>query len=81
MLVDAEDGQLVAIATVNMVDFECKDDEVFIKDYSENDGIMVQILINHGVILAQHVQEITTPYVTIRSYELNPAIIDEIWKN
>jgi hypothetical protein len=40
-LMDTQDGQPVATATVNMVDYTnpVAQDEVFIKDYSENAGI------------------------------------------
>lgn len=39
-LIDTEDGMPVATATVNLPDVDIKDDEVFIKSYSENEGMM-----------------------------------------
>lgn len=38
-LVDVVDGEPVATATVNIVDQQCGDNEVFIKDYSEGAGM------------------------------------------
>lgn len=49
-LVDAEDNDSpIAIATVNLPDEQLNDDEVFIKDYSENEGIY-QTLVDAKVI-------------------------------
>ena len=48
-LVDAEDGSPVAMATVNFPDEPLNDDEVLIKDYSENEG-MYQALVDAKVI-------------------------------
>ena len=51
-----EDGAPVAIATVNIPDYPLKEDEVLIKDYSENTGIM-------KVLLDAKVIEFTGKYV------------------
>ncbi len=48
-LLDSDDGSLVAVATVNIPDAELGDDEVFIKDYSENEGVL-DSLIDAGFI-------------------------------
>jgi hypothetical protein len=48
-LIDAEDGEPVAIATVNLPEHELAPDEVFIKDWSENDG-MVEFLVENGIV-------------------------------
>jgi hypothetical protein len=55
-LTDMEDGAPVAIATVNIPDYPLKEDEVLIKDYSENTGIM-------KVLLDAKVIEFTGKYV------------------
>lgn len=39
-LIDAEDQSSIARATVNLHDQESSDDEVFIKNYSENAGVL-----------------------------------------
>ena len=50
-LIDAEDGQPIATASVNLVgqSEHLDPDEVFIKDWSENEG-MLDALIESGVI-------------------------------
>ena len=48
-LIDAEDGSPVAMVTVNLPDEQLNDDEVLIKDYSENEG-MYQALVDAKVI-------------------------------
>lgn len=48
-LVDAEDNSPVAVATVNFPDEPLNNDEVLIKDYSENEG-MYQALVDAKVI-------------------------------
>ena len=57
-LYDSGDGEPIAVATVNIPEEWCDDDEVFIKDYSENEG-MVTALMN-----AQHIKE---PHRLVRS--------------
>lgn len=48
-LIDAEDGSPIAKATVNLPDVPLADDEVAIKDYSENEGMKAS-LIEAGII-------------------------------
>lgn len=48
-LVDAADGEPIAKATVNIAEIDVNDDEVVIKDYSENEG-MLDALVSAGVI-------------------------------
>ncbi len=48
-LVDAEDGQSVATATVCIKDSGIEKDEVLIKDYSENEG-MLKTLSDAGIV-------------------------------
>lgn len=57
ILEDAEEGDSVAYATANVPTRKVGEDEVIIKDYSENEGIY-QALIDAGVIEAtdDHVQ-------------------------
>lgn len=53
MLNDAEDGQKVTTCTVNLPEQECKEDEVFIKTYSENYGLL-NILVEEGIVAPPH---------------------------
>lgn len=39
-LIDKHNGELVAVATINVPDEDLKDDEAVIKDYSENEGML-----------------------------------------
>ncbi len=48
-LLDSDDGSLVAVATVNVPDVELGDDEVLIKNYSENEGVL-DSLVDAGLI-------------------------------
>jgi hypothetical protein len=51
MLIDAKDGSPVATATVNIPDVKLGKNEVLIKDYSENQG-MLQVLEEAGIVRA-----------------------------
>lgn len=48
-VLDAETGAPECTASVNMVDLDCPEGYAWIKDYSENEGIMGE-LIRHGII-------------------------------
>ena len=49
-LVDVEDGLSYAVATTNLPDLRVKsEDEVLIKDYSENEG-MLKFLISNNIV-------------------------------
>jgi hypothetical protein len=48
-LIDSRDGDPIAVATVNLPDEELNDNEVIIKDYSENKG-MLQSLQSAGIV-------------------------------
>lgn len=51
-LMDAEDGSPVAVATINIPEENLKENEVIIKDYSENAG-MYNALLDAGIISEQ----------------------------
>lgn len=63
MLVDAEDGEPVAVATVHMPDLALAADEVVIKDYSENEG-MLECLVAADVI-SPPLRDVESGYVTL----------------
>lgn len=48
-LIDKESGLPVCIATVNVPETELQDDEVIIKDYSENQGVL-KVLEDAGIV-------------------------------
>ncbi len=70
-----EDGSLCATATVNVVAHSCEDNCVYIKDYSENEG-MVDALVESGLIKPQAVHFVSSGYVTIGMYELTKKTLD-----
>lgn len=47
------DHSFIASATINMPDVELKDDEVIIKDYAENEG-MLDALVEAGIVEKHH---------------------------
>jgi len=48
VLIDDEDGCQVMVATVNIPDAQLEKDEVIIKNYSENEGVL-DFLIENGI--------------------------------
>lgn len=62
-LVDAEDGSPIAKATVNLPDVEMAPDEVAIKDYAENEG-MLRALTDAGIVEPTS-RVVVTGYVTV----------------
>lgn len=72
-LVDAEDGGPVAMATLNLPDVPMAEDEVAIKDYSENTG-MAQALINAGIVASpRRVESSGFVSVPVCALLVNPA--------
>ena len=53
VLMDATDGEQIAVATVNMPYDKLQEDEVFIKDYSENEG-MLNFLVENKIVEYPH---------------------------
>jgi len=67
-LTDADSGEPIAVATVN-VDERLPSNEAFIKDYSENTG-MVAFLQEHKIISTNKLCSVRTGYVTVDKYKL-----------
>jgi hypothetical protein len=61
-LVDHKTGEPVAMATVNIPEEPIEKDEVIIKNWSENEGIL-QALIKGGII-SKPIRETKTGYAT-----------------
>ena len=70
ILKDAHDGEQIAVATVNLPDVECGRNEVFIKDYSECEG-MLTALEAAGVVKATG-RFVHSGFVSVPSVELLP---------
>ena len=86
ILLDTEDHQQVAIATVNLPEYRLKeegiilnDDQIFVKDYSENEG-MTKALIDAGVIEQTPICCVKTGYVEVSTYRLTEQAIKEFVK-
>lgn len=67
-LIDAEDFQVVAVATINLPNMPLKDDEVYIKNYSENEG-MVKAL-RKARVISKPVEYVNVEYVKILKCKL-----------
>lgn len=61
-LIDSEDGCPVMVATVNMPDAELQPDEVIIKNYSENEGVL-DFLIENGIV-GKPIRMVSSGWVT-----------------
>jgi len=74
-----EDGSeaCYAKASINMPEELCSEYEVYIKDYSENVG-MVDALLTAGVITAPAISKTFNGNVTISKYKLSPTMIAEM---
>jgi hypothetical protein len=80
-LIDAKDGDAIAVATVNLETPEAKvtsKDHVYIKDYSENTG-MVVALKEAGVIEYDITNQYYAQFVVINEYKLTSKCI-ALWK-
>lgn len=60
-LIDVEDYSPVATATINMPDVHLGPNEVIVKNYSENDG-MLQALVDAGIV--KHTGKLASAYLS-----------------
>jgi len=77
MLMDTEDKQLIATATVNIPDYPCESNHVYIKDYAENEGVK-DALINCGILLPHSINTLKNKYVEISLMQLTPEALN-LW--
>lgn len=70
VLNDARNGEQIAVATVNLPDVPVGRNEVFIKDYSDNEG-MLAVLEAAGVVKST-AESVRSGYVTVPRAELLP---------
>ena len=78
-LIDTEDGQPIATASVNIVKADCPDDCIYVKDYSENEG-MSNALNIAGIIEVTPIDMVESGYVTIGLYKLTDKALKELWE-
>jgi hypothetical protein len=60
-ILDSEDGIPVMVATVNIPEVPLNEDEIIIKDYSENEGVL-GFLQQNGLV-GEVLREVTTGFV------------------
>jgi len=68
-----------ATCTVNLPELRCASNEVFVKDYSENEG-MAQILIDNGIIEPGPLSTFKYNFVEISKYKLTRTAIFKLWQ-
>lgn len=61
-IIDVEDGCPVMMATVNLPEAVINDDEVIIKNYSENEGVL-EFLIENGIV-SKPLRTVSSGWVT-----------------
>jgi len=64
----------IATATVNLVDESCPNNEIWVKDYSENEG-MVEQLVEWGVIELPSTASSRSGFVQILRFRMTPAFM------
>jgi len=77
-LVDNTDGEMVAVATVNLPDHDIPDNCVFIKNYSEN-ATMVKAMMEAGIIKPFNLGFVQSGFVKIPLYMLTEEALYELW--
>jgi hypothetical protein len=76
LLFDAHDGEPVSKATVAIDGANLKENQIIVKDYSENEG-MLDALISIGLVTSVE-RWIETGYVRVPVCNIDPAKLDEI---
>lgn len=79
VLVDADEGDMIAVGTTNIPDIPCGDDEVFIKDYAENEG-MAKSLKKAGIIEFIPVSHVNSGHVIIPKYKLTEKAMKHLFE-
>jgi len=69
-LIDALDNEPYAVATTNLPDVLLLDNEVLVKDYSENEGVLEFLTTNNIVVPTD--KWVTTGFVDVQVCTLNP---------
>lgn len=77
-LIDKDDHSPVATATVNVVEEKLPEDLIFIKDYSENTG-MVKALTMAGIIIPKEIHTVQSGHVWISAYKLTETALNQLW--
>ncbi len=78
-LVHEETGEPIAIATVNLPDHGQSENTVFVKNYSENEG-MVLALTLAKIIEGIPLRTVTINHVKVSEYRLTKEAFETLWK-
>ena len=78
VLIDAEDGEMVATASVNIIEEKIDNDVVFVKNYSENGG-MTDALIQADIVEPDIIHDVKTGFVNVKAYKLTEKALDILW--
>lgn len=61
-LVNAKNGEAVLVATINVPEVEINGDEVIIKNYTENEGVLDALI--KSKVISNPIRTIQTGYIT-----------------
>lgn len=61
-LIDVEDGEVILFATTNVPEIPLEDDEVIIKDYSENEGVLDALIL--AKVISSPIRYVQQGYIT-----------------
>lgn len=78
VLIDAQNSDYITTASVNMPQYFCPETEIFIKDYSENSG-MVDALIAAGIIMPETTFVARAGFETVGRYRLTGPALEKLW--
>lgn len=78
---EADDGhrERLTKCTVNLPNQKCPPDEVWIKNWSENTG-MVEWMVNNRIIERRATASTTSSFVVVQRFKLTPEFIEELSK-
>ena len=77
-LIEEETGEPIATATVNLPNYPLAENEIFVKNYSENEG-MVLALAKAGIIEGYPLTHVKLEHVKISSYKLTKEALEKLW--
>ena len=69
---------VVATTTVNMPGYPCEEDQIYVKDYSENEG-MLQTLIDNKIVFPDPINVLGGNFVSIPLMQLTPKAL-KLWE-
>lgn len=78
-LIDGDSGEPIATATVNLPAVELAENEVVVKDYSENQGMYVALL-DAGIVHPElEMYDLTFPGTRVAECRLTDKALNTLW--